>query len=76
MVQRKREKHIKLSGVVPCTNHEMRHMFVTNAWSAGVPISAISNYIGHKNVAITLNTYSHLTQEDDLKMTNYIANLK
>ena len=76
MIQRKREKHIKLSGVPKCGNHDMRHMFVSNAWSSGVPITAISAYVGHKTVAETLETYSHLTKEDDDKMLDYIKKLK
>lgn len=52
------------------TNHEMRHMFVTNAWSK-VPTPALSRYIGHKNVAVTLDKYSHLSQQDEESMKKY-----
>ena len=72
-IQRKREKNIKISGLPSCTNHDMRHMFVSNAWSSGVPITAISAYVGHRNVAETLNTYSHLTQKNNDKMNDYIG---
>lgn len=74
-IQIKRLKHIKMSGLATCTNHDFRHMFVTNAWSAGVPITAISKYVGHKNISITLSTYSHLTNKDNDKMDDYINNL-
>ena len=74
-VHRMKDKHVIEKNLVSCTNHEMRHMFVSNAWSAGIPISAISIYIGHRNISTTLEVYSHLTKEDNNKMKNYIENI-
>ncbi len=54
-------------------HHDMRHMFVSNAWSK-VPITAISKYIGHKDVYVTLKEYTHLANDDSLVMVDYITN--
>lgn len=70
-IKRRREKAIKEAGLSNATNHDLRHMFVTNSWSS-VPITALSRYIGHKNVSVTLERYSHLSQEDNEKMNKYI----
>lgn len=70
-IDRRREYAYTHAKLPACTNHEMRHMFVTNAWSK-VPIPALSKYIGHKNVAVTLDTYSHLAQQDERKFLDYI----
>lgn len=56
-------------------NHDMRHMFVTNAWSH-VPLPALSRYIGHKDVSVTLQEYSHLSQADNEKFNTYIDEIR
>lgn len=73
-IDRSRERAIKDGGVPSATNHEFRHMFVTNAWSKGIAITAISKYIGHKNISVTLSTYSHLVQSDENNLNKYIDN--
>lgn len=71
-----RGKYIELHNLKKINNHDMRHAFVTNSWSTGVPISAVSKYIGHKNLTTTLDTYSHLTKKDNDKMVDFIRNQK
>jgi integrase len=36
-----------------------RHSFATTALGAGAPAKVASEILGHSNVGITLNTYSH-----------------
>lgn len=74
-IRNEREYAIKESGVPDSTNHEMRHMFVTNAWSKA-PITAISRYIGHNDVSVTLKEYSHLSQDDGVMLNSYIDSNK
>ena len=46
--------------------HSMRHSFATNVLKRGVQIEALSRYLGHSTVSITLNLYCHeqITEED------------
>lgn len=46
------------------TNHRFRHSFASNLIRAGVNIKAVQSLMRHENVQITLDTYSHLLQED------------
>lgn len=47
------------------TPHTLRHTFVSQMISAGnTSITLISNIVGHANISITLNTYSHLMPND------------
>jgi len=39
--------------------HGLRHTSITLALAAGVPVHVVSRRVGHKNVAMTLNIYSH-----------------
>lgn len=40
--------------------HDLRHSFASLMMAAGVNIKAISQSLGHSNVSMTLNIYSHL----------------
>jgi Phage integrase family len=43
-----------LDGVV------VRHSYATAALAAGVPAKVVSERLGHANIAITMDTYSHV----------------
>jgi integrase len=42
------------------TLHECRHTFASLMIAAGVNAKALSTYMGHANIAITLDKYGHL----------------
>jgi integrase len=42
------------------TLHDCRHSFASFAIAAGVNAKALSVYMGHSSVAITLDRYGHL----------------
>ena len=46
--------------VKPITLHEARHTFASLMIAAGVNAKALSTYMGHANIAITLDRYGHL----------------
>ena len=39
--------------------HDLRHTWATLALQAGVHPKVVQEILGHANIAITLNTYSH-----------------
>lgn len=41
-----------------CTFHDLRHTFATYMVASGTDISTVASYLGHSNVAVTLNTYA------------------
>ncbi len=49
----------------PLSIHGLRHTYATAALSAKVPVKAVSANLGHANIQITLDTYSHVL--DDLR---------
>lgn len=69
------DKYIKLSGVKRIRIHDLRHSFATNAIAAGSNIVAVSHYLGHANINITLGVYAHLLKETEADMINRIENL-
>ncbi len=47
-------------GLQPIGLHECRHTFASLMIAAGVNTKALSTYIGHASIAITMDRYGHL----------------
>lgn len=43
--------------------HDLRHTFATALYDAGVPVKAAQYYLGHADIRMTLDLYTHLSQE-------------
>lgn len=50
----------KRAGLEAITLHECRHTFASLMIAAGVNAKALSTYMGHANISITLDRYGHL----------------
>lgn len=50
----------KAAGLAPITPHECRHTFASLMIAAGVNAKSLSTWMGHANISITLDLYSHL----------------
>ena len=50
----------KAAKLTPITLHECRHTFASLMIAAGVNAKALSTYMGHATIAITLDRYGHL----------------
>ena len=48
------------ASLAPITLHECRHTFASLMIAAGVNAKALGTYMGHANIAITLDRYGHL----------------
>lgn len=48
----------RMNGFEGRSFHDLRHTFATMLISDGVDVRTVSSYLGHANVAITLNTYA------------------
>jgi integrase len=44
--------------------HELRHTAVSLLLAAGVPVHIVSRMVGHSQIAITVDTYAHVTPND------------
>ncbi len=45
--------------------HDLRHTFATALFEAGVPAKAAQYYLGHADIRITLELYTHFTREKE-----------
>lgn len=66
---------IKTAGVKPIRIHDLRHSFASNAIATGCNIVAISRYLGHANINITLSVYAHLLEKTETDMIQKMNNL-
>jgi integrase len=53
--------------------HDLRHTFATALFEAGVPVKAAQYYLGHADIRITLELYTHFTQEKERKTRGQIV---
>jgi len=55
--------------------HDVRHSYATAALAAGIPAKIVSERLGHANVQITLDTYSHVIPGLDEQAASTVARL-
>ena len=54
------EKAWYTAGLTSITLHEARHTYASLLIAAGVSSKAVSTYMGHASITITLDRYGHL----------------
>jgi integrase len=59
-LQRRADEAWANAGLARITPHEGRHTFASLMIAAGVNAKALSTFMGHSRIAITLDTYGHL----------------
>lgn len=64
-------KKYKLPRITP---HHFRHTHASLLLQAGIPVKEVSERLGHKDVKITLEIYSHVMPEEAEKTANKFAN--
>lgn len=79
VVNRRLKKHCKNLGIKEITSHALRHTHCSYLLAKGVSIYYISKRLGHKNIAITTEVYSHLLEEtykeEEEKAINIISSM-
>ena len=63
-VRRSLRRLAERAGVRPIRVHDLRHTHASLALRAGVPIEVVSRRLGHASVAITLDIYRHVYEEE------------
>ena len=74
-VGRRKDEYCSKANVKKIRMHDFRHSHATLLLSRGIPVTVISKRLGHADMTMTLNTYSHLMPEDENKAINLINNL-
>lgn len=75
-IARKKNTYCEKSGVKKIRIHDFRHSHASLLLSLGVPITVISKRLGHTDINMTLNTYSHLIPKDEDKAITILNSIK
>ena len=62
-------------GINPINYHALRHTFATRCIESGVDVKSLSEFLGHSNVSITLNTYVHSSMDFKRFQIEKISNI-
>ena len=68
-------RHSRAAGLPSIRLHDVRHSYATAALAAGIPAKIVSERLGHANIAITLDTYSHVLPNMQEKAAEQVAQL-
>ena len=74
-LSREFERVSRLSGLPRIRLHDVRHSYATAALAAGIPAKVVSERLGHAQVSITLDTYSHVLPSLDESAADRVASL-
>lgn len=55
--------------------HDLRHTFATALYDAGVDVKAAQYFLGHSDVRLTMDLYTHLSQERDAASRKQMVSL-
>lgn len=75
-VTRKKNKYCELADIKKIRLHDFRHSHATLLHTNGIPITVISQRLGHSNISTTLDIYTHLVNKDDEKAIDLINYIK
>ena len=73
--QRMFELFLKKLGLQHKGFHSLRHTFATRALECGMDVKSLSEILGHKNAAITLNRYAHSLWEHKAEMMDKLSKM-
>ena len=74
-IRRRFNYYIKKSGVKKIRIHDLRHSHVSLLISQNDDIVTIAKRLGHKNIAETLNTYSHMLPNKQDRMVKMLEDI-
>ncbi len=73
--QRSFELLLKKKNIKKRNFHALRHTFATRALECGMDVKTLSELLGHKNSAVTLNRYVHSNLDHKKEMMNKLGKL-
>ena len=74
-IERHKNNYCNIAKVKKIRIHDFRHSHASLLISSGVPITVVQTRLGHSNPSITLEVYSHMLPNDDLKAIKVIEAL-
>lgn len=71
-LQNVKNRYFKAAGMDPIRIHDFRHSCASYLINKGASPLLVSKWLGHSNVTMTLNTYSHLWKSELIDIVNLV----
>ncbi|WP_238886519.1 tyrosine-type recombinase/integrase [Clostridium sp. YIM B02551] len=65
-LRRAYKRALKRAGVIYRKFHNLRHTYATKLFEAGVPLPTVQKLLGHSDISITANIYTHVMKEQKI----------
>ena len=75
-IQNRAKKFAQLAGIKTIRIHDFRHSHASLLANEGINIQEISRRLGHSNVEMTWNTYSHLYPREEERAISVLNRIK
>ena len=75
-VERRKNLYCEIANIKKIRLHDFRHSHASLLLSSGVPISAISERLGHSDITTTMSVYIHLIPKDEERVLTAINTLR
>jgi len=72
-IERKKNFYCDKANVKKIRLHDFRHSHTTILLSKGIPIKVVSDRLGHSDVSMTLNTYTHILNKDKKRVMKTLS---
>lgn len=70
------KRYLKRLNIPYIKFHALRHTYATRQFEAGLPLKTVSSLLGHSNIEITANIYTHVLKKEKEKSIDIINVLK
>lgn len=74
-IQLHKNKYCKMAGIKQIRIHDFRHSCASLLINNSASIMLVSKYLGHSNISVTLNTYTHMYKSELENITSLLNNL-
>jgi len=74
-IKNKKDLYCKKANLRQIRIHDFRHSCASLLINNGASIMLVSKYLGHSNITITLNTYTHMYKSELENISNLLDNL-
>lgn len=62
-------------GIERANQHSMRHTFISLCHVAGIPSKFVQSIVGHRDIEMTLNVYTHVMKKGTSPLLDYVRKL-
>lgn len=75
-LERHKNKCCELANIEKFRIHDLRHSHASILINEGVPVPLVTSRLGHSDIAMTLNTYTHAFKEHEKRVTRTLLRLR